>query len=438
MNESDDQKFINVTDSPIGSGKYLLSDYTQPLLLTWLYRPSLRYDPVQSTHLGQWDAESSAPGAAVDAYFNAKKAMDYFAKYHDRNGPDGIGGRVAVVVHDPFDGGHNAYFDSTRGEMHCGDGGGDDLPICTSLDVVAHELAHGVTGATSHLEYRGESGALNESFSDVMGASAENAIEGDAPSNFLIGERGSKSGSPVRDMVNPSSVPLRMSGIEKFPDHYTKIARCASTETPKHEKNDNCYVHINSSVPNRAFSLMTAGGTNSSSGIRIAQGVGWVDARILWYYTLTHLHSAAQFKSAAFAQVFLANAWYRLYGWSQANFEAVACAWVGVGVLSADEPIVASVTKCAAPGAATSASPPNAASPGGDPSSKPSPAADPTCGGRANEWVCSKESPASAIHCIGGAPSATSYCADPDATCKRASAADPRATVSSDGALMCE
>lgn len=437
MNEATDIKDIAI-ELPLGSTHYQLSDpTTNPIKTTWSYAEDGRHQVVQSDTLGQWDVRSSAPGAAVDAHFYTAQAIEYFKKYHGRNGPDGIGGRVAAVVHDPFGHGMNAYYNSTRGEMHCGDGGGDLLPICSAFDVVVHEITHGVTGATSRLQYYGESGALNESFSDVLGASAEFALEGDNPArNFALGERASRNGLPFRDMVNPSRIPFGPHGAARYyPEHYSQIVPCAPGEPGDHERNDNCYVHYNSSIPNRAFSLMTAGGTHNVSKVTVPRGIGWEASRILWYFTFTNLYWSSNFRYAALSQVFLANSWHRASNWDRSNFEAVACAWVGVGVLSASEPVVSAVTNCAAQ-APTSSAPPKVASPS-EKGPEPNPKADPLCGNRADGWVCSKEEPNSAIRCVAGMPTTTAYCADPDAMCRKASANDPTATVTG-GVLTCE
>ena len=157
---------------------------------------------------------SPAKGAAVDGHYYASKALEYFKAVHKRNGLDGKGTDLVVVVHDPEknSNGRNAhYFDYgilfSDDQLHVGDGGGDWMPLSAAFDVMAHELAHGVTAWTSKLKYENESGALNESFSDVMGAAAENWLPEtrNPKANVLIGERMSKTGSAMRDMADPSA-----------------------------------------------------------------------------------------------------------------------------------------------------------------------------------------------------------------------------------------
>ena len=128
-----------------------------------------------------------------------------------------------------------------------------------ALDVVAHELTHGVTEFTSNLIYRNESGALNEAFSDIMGTSVEfffqPAGSGDLQADYLFGEDVVRPGG-IRSMENPQAY--------GDPDHYSR--RFLGTA-------DNGGVHINSGIANHAFYLAIEGGTNRTSGLSV-QGVG--------------------------------------------------------------------------------------------------------------------------------------------------------------------
>ncbi len=136
-----------------------------------------------------------------------------------------------------------------------------------ALDIVAHELTHGVTRFTSNLEYLNESGALNEAFSDMMGASVEfffqPAGSGRLQADYLVGEDvvtaavgGARDG--FRSMENPA--------LFGDPDHYSKRVILPPEA-------DNGGVHTNSGIPNQAFYLAIEGGTNRTSGIQV-QGVG--------------------------------------------------------------------------------------------------------------------------------------------------------------------
>ncbi|MDB4938026.1 MAG: Zinc metalloproteinase precursor [Labilithrix sp.] len=402
------------TFSPL-SGKYLMLTESFPKVNTSNYGTILNSEITTDT-LGSWDTSSPARGAAVDAHFNVMHALRYFKENHNRNSTTGLGNAINVVMHYPFkrpDGtvyGSNAANDARLwiiNQMLCGDGdyltGGDILPVCSGLDVTAHEIAHGVTHYTSGLVYRGESGALNEAFSDVMGASAENALEVDDPArNFLIGERIFKSGTGFRDMQNPSR--------NRFPDHYDSVKTCAMSS------DDSCGVHSNSGIANRAFSLMTAGGVHRTSKIAVAKGIGWKPARELWYDTLTKLAPDADFKTAALAQV------TESIKRGPEVFQAVACAWYAVGAVKLDVHPALVGLLCPAPAA---------------PGAMPRPTT-PDCQGRDNGWFCSDNVKNSAIHCKGGAADTGAFCADPDQTCKKAAVDDWTATVSAAGEVSCQ
>ena len=110
---------------------------------------------------------------AVDCHWGTEKTIDYFYKHHGREGLTGEGGAVIVRVHvlDPFTGEpmENAFWDGT---INIGDGNPDGTitkPL-SSLNIVAHELTHGVTEYSADLIYSGESGSINEAFSDIFAA----------------------------------------------------------------------------------------------------------------------------------------------------------------------------------------------------------------------------------------------------------------------------
>ena len=152
-----------------------------------------------------------------------------------------------------------AYYGN--GYVAFGVGGGGNRNFAASIDVVAHELSHGVTAYTSNLIYQNESGALNESFSDMMGVAVEFMYQqkgaGAARSDWLQGEDIRASGQPLRSLSSPSSL--------GFPDHYSIKSNTTG---------DNGGVHTNSSISNHAFYLAIEGGVHRLSGVRV-EGVGW-------------------------------------------------------------------------------------------------------------------------------------------------------------------
>lgn len=415
LGEKSNVRRIDVTKRLVPlSGKYHMLTEGFPRVNTTTYG-AVFHSEISTDVLGAWDTSSKARGAAVDAHYNVMHALRYFKEMHGRNSTTGFGNAISVVVHHPFEDDNGKVYETNAfnravawviNQVQCGDGdylkGGDYLPFCSSLDITAHELAHGVTTYTSGLVYHGESGALNESFSDVMGASAENALEVNDPArNFLIGERVMKSGIGLRDMRNHRN---------GYPDHYEDVKSCAMSSK------DNCSVHSNSSIPNRAFALMTMGGLHAKHDIGVPKGIGWQVARELWYDTFTKLSPDADIKTAALAQV--SEALRR----GPEVLQAVGCAWYAVGALELRvSPLLTALT-CPAPGAPTTPAPPKS----------------PDCQGRDNGWFCSDNVKHSAVHCKGGAVDTGAFCADREQRCKKAAIDDWTASVSPSGEVVCE
>ena len=198
-----------------------------------------------------WDA--TAQRAGVDAHYGAANTFDYYKNVHGRNGIDGNYGPgtstaaansgvsiVASRVH--FGSGYNNAF-WYQNMMTYGDGNGSTFSPLTTLDICGHEMTHGVTERTANLTYSKESGALNESMSDVFGAMVElYADGGSATSNtWKIGEDAytpSTPGDALRLMDNPNAV--------GDPDHYS-LRLYPGACTPS-SSNDSCGVHTNSSI----------------------------------------------------------------------------------------------------------------------------------------------------------------------------------------------
>ena len=208
-----------------------------------------------------WDRTQPAtlsPGqaAGVDAHYYANLVDDFYGDLFNRNSIDDAGMAIVSTVH--YDAGYcNAFWNGEQ--MTYGDGDGSQCkPLSGGLDVVGHELTHGVTEFTSGLIYENESGALNESFSDMMGNTTEfyadrRNLDPAAEPDWLIGEDvipagpvygGSTAG--FRNMSDPED--------DGDPDHYSERATGTS---------DNGGVHTNSGIPNHAYWLAVNGGTNA-------------------------------------------------------------------------------------------------------------------------------------------------------------------------------
>jgi Zn-dependent metalloprotease len=254
---------------------------------------------------------------AVDEAY--KGLGDTFAFFHEvfgRNSIDDAGMPLRGVVH--FGERYaNAFWDGRR--MVFGDGDGQIFRRMTrSLDVIGHELGHGVTEDEAGLEYFGQSGALNESMSDVFGSLVEQHKRDQtaAEASWLIGNEvwtpGIK-GDALRSMKAPGEAyddPLV--GKDRQPAHMDKYV-----ETNQ----DNGGVHINSGIPNHAFytAATTLGGRS------------WEGAGPIWYEALRHpaLGTRSSFQSFAEITVRVAQ---QLHGAASAESKAVYEGWEKVGV----------------------------------------------------------------------------------------------------------
>lgn len=229
--------------------------------------------------------------AGVDAHYGAAKTYDYYQTVHGRNGIDGnngpgtttsaVGGIPLVVsrVHFGSSGRYNNAF-WYNNQMSYGDGDGTTFTPLTTTDICGHEMTHGVTERTANLTYSKESGALNESFSDIFGAMVEAYADGAVSADtWKIGEDAytpGTSGDALRRMDNPNAV--------GDPDHYS-LRLYSGTCTPSNA-NDQCGVHTNSSISNHAYYLIANGGTNRVSGVAVT-GIGTTDAAKIFYRALT-------------------------------------------------------------------------------------------------------------------------------------------------------
>ena len=216
----------------------------------------------------------------------------------------------------------NAFWDGTQ--MVFGDGDGVIFePFTKSLDVIGHELAHGVTEHTAGLLYQGQSGALNESISDVFGVLVKQKALGQsaAQADWLVGAEllnPSVKGRALRDMRNPGTA-YDDPRLGKDPQP-ADMAHYVDTQ------DDNGGVHINSGIPNRAFVL-------AADAIG---GNAWDAPGAIWYAVLSGDGIKADCDFATFAGLTVAAA-ATAHGDGSAEQEAVRSAWEQVGVLTEAE-----------------------------------------------------------------------------------------------------
>lgn len=250
--------------------------------------------------------------AAVDAHVNAGKVYDYYKKTFNRNSFDDKGARLISTVH-VGESWNNAAWNGIQ--MMYGDGDGKTfIPLSAGLDVIGHELTHAVTENTANLVYKNESGALNESLSDIMGVMVEKKSWDLGADIYTPG----KPGDALRSLKDPASIPNPLKPGEGYPDHYNK--RYTGTA-------DNGGVHINSSINNKAAYLVSEGGTHYNVKVT---GVGREATEKIYYRALTkYLTANSDFKMMRQAALQSAE---DLYGKNSTAYQAVAKAYDAVGV----------------------------------------------------------------------------------------------------------
>lgn len=262
---------------------------------------------------------------AANAYRNTGTTFDFYKKIYKRNSLDDKGAILISSVNygTDFD---NAFWNNKQ--MVFGNGGGGVFKrgtLTASLSVVAHELAHGVTSNTADLFYSGESGGLNESYSDVFGIMVEQWLKKQkvTDSKWLIGEGIFEKGASLRDMKGGKKANPWDDSIYSYEDYVKGID-----------------VHFSSGIANKAFYL-----TAKAIG-----GYSWEKAGKIWYIVLTQGwlskygptiggKPGRSFQEAANGTFTVAG---QLYGEDSKEQNAVADGWKGVDITATkdDKPAI--------------------------------------------------------------------------------------------------
>ena len=336
-----DQKKISVSPA---SGGYTTADRLRPpLISTYDFKFNVgrlnqflsASDPVANLTAGDLGSDADnvwSDGALVDAHAYAGYTYDYYYLRHGRHGLDNADIPVHSITHAVRREDWVFYTTGTvdlflANAFYLGDGivyYGDGLPpsviwfgqrvnyLAGALDIVAHELTHGVTDYSSRLIYQGEPGALNEAFSDIMGTAVEFSFQPEK-ADYLLGEDAFTPGG-TRSMQNPMAY--------GDPDHYA--VRYTGS-------GDNGGVHINSGIANNAFYLAIEGGVHRLGAS--VQGVGGANRaqieRVFYRAFTAFLAPSATFAQARAATIQAAR---ELYGIGSAPDTAVTQAWNAVGV----------------------------------------------------------------------------------------------------------
>ena len=261
------------------------------------------------------DGKRTGGRTVSEAYDYSGATYNFYKDIFKRNSIDTRGMKLDSTVHygEAY---NNAFWNGTQ--MVYGDGDREIFQRFTkSIDVIGHELTHGVTQYEAALEYQGQAGALNESFSDVFGTLIkQHALKQTVDkADWLIGAglfTRKVNGIALRSMKEPGSAYNDPTiGKDPQPGHMKDFVNTTS---------DNGGVHINSGIPNRAYYL-----TATELG-----GNAWEKAGYIWYVTLTEkLRESSNFQKAAYMTFDVASS---VYGKGSQEQKAVQKAWNLVGI----------------------------------------------------------------------------------------------------------
>jgi Zn-dependent metalloprotease len=255
------------------------------------------------------NANANKDEVATDAHWGSEQTYTYYKTVHNRKSFDNKDAKLLSYVHysTNYD---NAFWDGQR--MTYGDG--QSFKPLTALDITGHEITHGVTSNTANLTYRNESGALNESFSDIFGTAIEFFAKG-SNANFSIGEDVTNGG--LRNMALPS--------IFKNPGAYFDANWWTSA-------GDNGGVHTNSGVQNKWFYILVKGENSTNfKGLQYnVTGLGMDSAAKITYRSLVYyLTPNSKYFDARFYSIIAAK---DLYGSCSDAVVQTTNAWAAVNV----------------------------------------------------------------------------------------------------------
>lgn len=338
----DDNRFINTIN--FGNQDYLLV----ALLITFGNTPD---DIVAmagkftdaDNNWTQSEFEADKNDGALEAHWAFAQAYDFLKEEYDRNGYDNQNSPVTSFIHTKFFGdGRNAAWMGLEelgyqgGFMFVGDGDYDPatqtgaFDILSGMDAISHEFSHGITNAASGLVYEKESGALNEGFADIWGATIE-AKKAPEKEKWLIGEDFVKvAPGAIRSMENPK--------LMNQPDTYLGINWIDASDacTPGTD-NDNCGVHINSGVLNHWYYLLVEGGngTNDNGYDFNLSGIGIKNGADLVYSVQTnYVQSQSKFADVRDYSIQEAEI---MFGEDSQEVISVKEAWCAVGVSNGED-----------------------------------------------------------------------------------------------------
>jgi Zn-dependent metalloprotease len=290
------------------------------------------YDPTFSTITDIYNTTTTFTDdtAANSVHWGMDKTYNFYSTTFNRNSFDDLGSPISNVVHVDIGYNNANWIGGLQGFgiMQYGDGDGINYNQFVNIDITGHELSHGVTQYSAALIYEGESGALNESFSDIMGVGTEHFALGNLY-NWKIGEGLQKTGiSHLRNLENPKNT---QTGSEQ-PDTYMGSFWINTVGCTPDATNDNCGVHINSGVGNYWFYLIAMGdtGTNDKGFKYGFAGMGIDKALKIAYKMQTeYLTNTSEYADAVIGSK---QAVTDLHGANSIELDIVKKAWCAVNL----------------------------------------------------------------------------------------------------------
>lgn len=299
--------------------EYYMTDLTKPMLNS---NDITTYDADNgdgiesyyycSNYTGAFTTEYDKP--LVDAHYNAGVVYDFYKNLFNRNSIDGEGMSIISVAHVGYND-NNAVWDGSA--IYYGDGDGSKFTYFSGdIDVVGHEITHGVTQYNGDLYYHNQSGALDESVSDVFGVLIETYNKYNVKNagiwqfnaaDWVVGDEictPDIPGDAARSLANPTLY----GQPDNMDDYYN---------TPDDADNDNGGIHTNSGIPNKAAYL-------------IAEAIGMAKTAKIYYGAYNYFNYTIDFTGAANA---IMRAATDLYGASSTEVNAVKTAFTAVKVL---------------------------------------------------------------------------------------------------------
>ncbi len=298
-----------ITTDSINSSLSLLQESSTRSIVTRDVDLPYPFAPVSDAS-NTWQTSANSNGV----HYGAERTWDYFLNEHGYLSFDGLGDTLFSLVFE-----NTGYSNANWGSlgMIFGDGDNVDNGPFTTIEIIGHEFSHGVTQSTANLVYFNESGALNESFSDIFGIAVDFYAH-PATANFQLGDSVRLDGSSLRDLADP---------------YVTNQPKTYQGNFWQFTISDNGGIHTNSQVQNYWYYLLCEGGSgeNDFNQAFQVQSIGMDAASQIAFRTLTtYLTPNSNFQDA---RTFSIQSAIDLFGACSFEVVQVAKAWNAVGVI---------------------------------------------------------------------------------------------------------